>query len=192
VIPAPWRAGGNEVAVIGLARSGAAVSRWLRGQGAAVYASDAGESEALHQAAADLRALGAQVELGRHDLDRIRRAVAVVVSPGVPPDAAPVAVARSAGREVVAEIDVAARALEGIRILAITGTNGKTTTTALTAHLLRGAGVAAEAAGNIGRPLIELAGLSPVPARDGGVFIRAYATPFPQRDAAVGLGAERR
>ena len=159
MIPDAWRAG--EIAVVGLARSGAAVTRWLRRNGMTVYASDAAESPELTETAAALRGAGATVEMGRHDLGRIRRAAVVVVSPGVPPDAPPITAARDAGREIVAEIDVAARALSGTRVIAITGTNGKTTTTALIAHVLKGAGVRAEAGGNIGRPLIELAGLAP-------------------------------
>lgn len=159
MIPDAWRSG--EVAVIGLARSGAAVTAWLRRNGIAVYASDAADSRELTQTATALRAAGAAVELGRHDLDRIRRSAAVVVSPGVPPDAAPISAARAAGRDIIAEIDVAARALSGTRVIAITGTNGKTTTTALIAHVLKGAGVRAEAGGNIGRPFIELVEISP-------------------------------
>jgi len=162
VIPDAWRAG--EVAVVGLARSGAAVTRWLRAQRVAVYASDLADTPHLRETAGEIRGLGAAVDLGRHDLDRIRRAAAVIVSPGVPPDAPPIAAARDARREILAEIDVAARALSGTNLIAITGTNGKTTTTALIAHVLRQAGVRAEAGGNIGRPLIELATLDPRPA----------------------------
>jgi UDP-N-acetylmuramoylalanine--D-glutamate ligase len=99
------------------------------------------------------------VETGGHDVTRLRRAAALVVSPGVPPGAPAVAAAREAGVSIVSEIDVGWRALaaQGTRCIAITGTNGKTTTTALIAHLLEGAGVAATAAGNIGRPLADLA-----------------------------------
>jgi UDP-N-acetylmuramoylalanine--D-glutamate ligase len=176
-----------EVAVIGLARSGAAVTRWLRSRGTAVYASDGADSGALRRTAAELRALGAAVELGRHDVARIGRAGYVIVSPGVPPDAPPLVAARAAGREIVAEIDVAVRALSGSRLIAITGTNGKTTTTALVAHLLRGAGFRAEAAGNIGRPLIELAAGGSAPA-----WIALEVSSFqlhdaPHLDPAVGV-----
>ncbi|MGH7676774.1 MAG: UDP-N-acetylmuramoyl-L-alanine--D-glutamate ligase, partial [Gemmatimonadales bacterium] len=109
-------------------------------------------------AIAGLRGLaGVEVETGRHDLDRIRAAVGVVVSPGVPPDAPPLAAARASGVPIVSELDLGFRALAGVRCIAITGTNGKTTTTALTAHLLRAGGLAAEAAGNIGRPLADIA-----------------------------------
>src|SRR5205823_3258387 len=129
VIPDSWRRG--ELAVLGLARTGAAVTRWLAGQGVRVYASDAADSPGLRATAARLRLPGVSVELGRHDLDRIRHAAAVIVSPGVPPSAPPLAAARDAGRELLAEIDLAARALTRTKLIAITGTNGKTTTTAL-------------------------------------------------------------
>lgn len=160
-VPDAWRHG--EIAVIGVARSGVAAARWLLRHGLAVYASDAGDSPELRERAAPLRAAGAAVDLGRHDLDRIRRASLVVVSPGVPPDAAPVAAARAAGVPIRAELDLGARALPECRFIVITGTNGKTTTTALTAHLLDRAHLSAVAAGNIGRPLVELALVSERP-----------------------------
>jgi len=83
----------------------------------------------------------------------------VIVSPGVPPEAPPLAAAREARVPILSEIDLGFRALSGsgTRCIAITGTNGKTTTTALVAHLLRQAGLYAEAAGNIGRPLSDIA-----------------------------------
>ncbi|MGH7699996.1 MAG: UDP-N-acetylmuramoyl-L-alanine--D-glutamate ligase, partial [Gemmatimonadales bacterium] len=82
---------------------------------------------------------------------------AVVLSPGVPPDAPAVAAAREAQVEIVSELDLGCRALAGTRVIAVTGTNGKTTTTALVAHLLRTAGLPATEAGNIGRPLSDIA-----------------------------------
>jgi UDP-N-acetylmuramoylalanine--D-glutamate ligase len=75
----------------------------------------------------------------------------------VPPNAPPLVAAREAGVPVVSEIDLGFRALVGARCIAITGTNGKTTTTALVAHLLQAAGIPAEPAGNIGRPLADVA-----------------------------------
>jgi UDP-N-acetylmuramoylalanine--D-glutamate ligase len=153
VIPAAWRNG--EVAVLGLARSGRAATRWLVARGVAVYASDAGAG--LPGVADELRSLGAAVETGRHDLARIARAAGVVISPGVPPEAAPVQVARAAGVPVLAEIDLGARALPGTRLIAVTGTNGKSTTTALIGHLLTAGGLPCPAVGNIGRALTELA-----------------------------------
>jgi UDP-N-acetylmuramoylalanine--D-glutamate ligase len=154
---ADWEATGREIAVIGLGRSGVAAARFLRARGLPVYASDARQDDTLTRAGEALTALGAAVELGRHDLGRIARAGGVVLSPGVPPDALPVEAARQAGVVIRAECDVGFEALEGVPCVAVTGTNGKTTTTALVAHLLRAGGLDAAAAGNIGTPLCEIA-----------------------------------
>ncbi|HEY9383533.1 MAG TPA: hypothetical protein VIP80_08440, partial [Gemmatimonadales bacterium] len=75
---------GAEIAVLGLGRSGVAATRLLRQAATPVYASDSGQSPALLASAAELRALGASVELGGHDLARIARAALCVVSPGIP------------------------------------------------------------------------------------------------------------
>jgi UDP-N-acetylmuramoylalanine--D-glutamate ligase len=156
ILPDVWRSG--LVAVIGLGKSGTAATRLLAREGARVYASDANESPAAGAAVDALRTLpGVEVETGRHDLKKIRSAAGVVVSPGVPPDAPPLAAARAAGVPIVSELDLGFRALRGVRCIAVTGTNGKTTTTALIAHLLGEAGLRAEAAGNIGRPLSDVA-----------------------------------
>jgi UDP-N-acetylmuramoylalanine--D-glutamate ligase len=108
--------------------------------------------------------VGAAVDLGGHDLGRIGRAAAVVVAPGVPPQAPPLEAARRAGLEIYAEVDIGFLGLRGTRCVAITGTNGKTTTTSLIAHLLASSGFRAETAGNIGRPLCEVARLDDPPA----------------------------
>lgn len=150
----------REVAVIGLGRSGEAATRLLRTAGAAVYASDGGRGASLDATAAQLRELGATVEVGGHDLDRIGRAGLAVLSPGVPPDAPPVVAARARDVTVWAEAELGLRALQPVEYAAITGTNGKTTTTALVGHLLVAAGRRAKTAGNIGTPLSQLA-LSP-------------------------------
>jgi UDP-N-acetylmuramoylalanine--D-glutamate ligase len=155
MIPDAWRRG--EVAVIGMGRSGVAAGKWLATHEVSVYASDVADGEAVQTGARELRAAGADVQTGGHDLDRIRTAEAVIVSPGVPPDAPPVAAARDAGVEIIAELDLAVQQLRDAKLAVVTGTNGKTTTTALLAHLLVTGGLEAEAAGNIGRPLTELA-----------------------------------
>jgi UDP-N-acetylmuramoylalanine--D-glutamate ligase len=152
----------GEVAVVGLGRSGSAVSRLLRREHAAVYASDIGVRDSVRTTAGELRAIGVDAVAGEHDLDRIARAVMVVVSPGVPPAAPPLARARDAGVEVVSEVEVALAFLTRTRCIAVTGTNGKTTVTALVEHLLRALGVRCVASGNIGMPLSEVA-LSPHP-----------------------------
>ncbi|HET9513592.1 MAG TPA: hypothetical protein VFO95_06665, partial [Gemmatimonadales bacterium] len=135
-----WRRDGREVAVVGLGRSGQAATRLLRSAGVPVYASDSASGEILDRVALELSDLGAAVDTGMHDLDRIRAAVALVLSPGVPPDAAPVRAAREAGVAVRAEIDLGLEALAGLPYIAVTGTNGKSTVTALAGHLLQAAG----------------------------------------------------
>ena len=159
MIPETWR-GNGVVAVIGLGKSGVAATRLLAREGVRVYASDASDHPYGGDALEALRTLrGVALDVGRHDLARIRGAAAVIVSPGVPPEAPPLAAARAARVPILSEIDLGFQALAGTgtRVIAITGTNGKTTTTALVAHLLRGGGLRAEAAGNIGRPLVDIA-----------------------------------
>jgi UDP-N-acetylmuramoylalanine--D-glutamate ligase len=183
VIPDAWRAG--EVAVLGIARTGLAAGRWLLARGVKVYASDAGPG--LPGAADALRAQGAAVDTGGHDLARIARAAAVVVSPGVPPDAPAVNAAREAGVPVRSEIDLGARALGGTRLAVVTGTNGKSTTTALVAHLITEGGVPCPAVGNIGRPLIELA-LEPTPPAWASVEVSSFQLhDSPGLEPAVGV-----
>ena len=155
MIPADWRAG--EVAVLGLAKSGKAATRLLLREGLRVYASDAGSSDAVAKVGAELREAGAEVDVGRHDLERIQRAIVVIVSPGVPPEAPPLVAAREKGVPIVSETDLALRAMPDLKSIAVTGTNGKTTTTALVGHLLRAIGLDAIDAGNIGTPLSQLA-----------------------------------
>jgi UDP-N-acetylmuramoylalanine--D-glutamate ligase len=158
-----WRASGREVAVVGLGKSGVAATLFLRDHRLPVYASDIGTGGTYEGWAATLRAAGAEVQLGGHDLDRIARAGAVVVAPGVPPEAPPLATARGAAVPIFAEVDIGFLALDGTRCIGITGTNGKTTTTSLVAHLLLAGGIRAETAGNIGRPLCDVARASDPP-----------------------------
>jgi len=153
-----WSAGRREVAVVGLGKSGVSATNLLRSKGIPVYASDSG-SGPVHEAWADaLRQAGASVQIGGHDLERIARSAAVVVAPGVPPNVPALEAARRAGRDIHAEVDIGFLALpRATRCIGITGTNGKTTTTSLIAHVLSSAGMRAETAGNIGRPLCEVA-----------------------------------
>lgn len=146
----------GEFAVIGLGRSGLAASRLLRRAGQSVYASDASTSDAVRNAARELEREGASVDVGQHNLERIAHAVVVVVSPGVPPTAAPLQVAEKAGIPIVSEVEIALRLTPQLRYIATTGTNGKTTTTALIGHLLRALGHDAADVGNIGTPVSEL------------------------------------
>ncbi len=147
----------GEVAVIGLAASGSSAVRLLRRIGFAVYASDQSSSSSTLASADAMRALGAVVDTGTHDVGRIRNAAFVVVSPGVPPEAVPLVSARAVGVPIVSEIELALRLMPALRTVAVTGTNGKTTTTALIGHLLRALGHDAVDAGNIGLPLADVA-----------------------------------
>ena len=147
----------GEFAVIGLARSGIAAVRVLRAAGLSVYASDTSKAEAVRSAGAMLERDGASVELGIHNVQRIAHCSMLVVSPGIPPTAPPIRAALSAGVPVVSEVEVGLRLLPALRYIAVTGTNGKTTTTALIGHLLRALGHEAADVGNIGTPVSELA-----------------------------------
>src|SRR5688572_15590278 len=156
VVDLPPPAAG-EIAVIGLARSGRGVAKLLRKNGYRVYASDTASTAAFTACANDLRASGIETQVGGHDLDRVGSSTLVVVSPGVPPDAAPLAVGRARSVRVASEVEVALHFLRDSRIIAVTGTNGKTTTTALIAHILQQISGDAVEAGNIGTALSEVA-----------------------------------
>lgn len=147
---------GGEVVVVGLGASGLAASRLLRERGYRVYASDSAAGRSQRAAASALREIGIDAVAGGHDLARIARASMVVMSPGIPPDAPAVRSARTAGVEVVSEVELALRLGPGLRYIAVTGTNGKTTTTSLVAHFLRALGASVAEGGNIGTPLSEL------------------------------------
>ena len=153
----------GEIAVVGLGRSGRSVAELLARDGHRVYASDAGASAAVQGAAEVLAARGVDVQLGGHDLGRVARAALVVASPGVPPESPPLAAARGGGVPVVGEVEIALHYLPTLRYVAVTGTNGKTTTTALVGALLRALGRHAVDAGNIGTPLAALALAEPPP-----------------------------
>ncbi len=152
-----WRAAGREVAVVGFGKSGLAAARLLGLRGVRVYASDGATGPKIEAQAIALRGFGADAQTGGHDLARIASAVAVVVAPGVPPDVPALAAARAAGVPIVAEVDLGFTALPAsTRSICITGTNGKTTTTSLVAHVLRAGGLDAAVAGNIGTALCDV------------------------------------
>ena len=140
---------GTRVTVAGAARSGLAAAELLARRGARVTLSD---SRAELPEAAPLRSLGVTLELGGHTRDTFTNADLVVLSPGVPPEQDAVQAARDRGIPVIAEIELASRWLQG-RVIAITGTKGKSTTTALTGLMLEAAGFKVTVGGNIGEPL---------------------------------------
>lgn len=153
---------GERIGVLGLARSGLAAARLALARGARVYASDAGSSEEVRTAAEEIRRLGGDADVGHHDLAKLADCDRIVLSPGIPPTAPVLRDPAVAGKPVVPELELAAEQFD-CPLIVITGTNGKTTTTSLTLHLLRSCGFRAEAGGNIGRALAEVALLDPQP-----------------------------
>ncbi|WP_129346420.1 UDP-N-acetylmuramoyl-L-alanine--D-glutamate ligase [Sorangium cellulosum] len=145
---------GRTVIVVGLGRSGVAAARLLIERGARVIANDGAPRERLSAAAASLEAEGAVLAAGGHDPALFEGADLVVVSPGVPSFPALCAVER-AGREVIGELELASRFVTA-PIALVGGTNGKSTTTALTGAMLAAAGLRAFVGGNFGTPLAEV------------------------------------
>ena len=139
----------KRVTVAGAARSGLAAAELLARRGARVTLSD---TSAQIPESDRLRSLGVTLELGGHTRETFTNAELVVLSPGVPPEQAAVQAARDRGIPVIAEIELASRWLQG-RMIAITGTKGKSTTTALTGRMLEAAGFKVTVGGNIGAPL---------------------------------------
>jgi UDP-N-acetylmuramoylalanine--D-glutamate ligase len=153
---------GETIGVLGLARSGLAAARLAAARGAHVYASDAGDSDAAKAAAETVRGMGGDAETGGHDLGRLAACARIVLSPGIPPTATVLREEAIQGIPVIPEMEFAYEQLDS-PIIAITGTNGKTTVTALIEHLMREAGMDAVAGGNIGTALAELALREPQP-----------------------------
>jgi UDP-N-acetylmuramoylalanine--D-glutamate ligase len=154
---------GETIGVLGLARSGLAAARLALGRGAKVYASDAGSSDAAREAAETVRSLGGDAEVGGHDLGKLAACSRIVLSPGIPPTAKVLKEEAIRHVPVIPEIEFAYGQLDA-PVIAITGTNGKTTVTALIEHLLRADGIDGVAGGNIGTALSELAMREPQPA----------------------------
>lgn len=146
---------GKKVLVVGLGKSGLAAALFLRHQGAQVTVSEIRSADSLAKEIPALLEEGIMVEAGGHGLLTFRRQDLIVVSPGVPLDTPELVQARNFGRPIIGELELAARFLKG-KILAITGSNGKTTTTALAGEILKEAGYRTLVAGNIGVPIIGL------------------------------------
>jgi UDP-N-acetylmuramoylalanine--D-glutamate ligase len=140
---------GRKAVVVGAARSGVAAAELLVRRGATVTLTDVRESI---QEDAQLRNAGVQLELGGHRAETLRAADLIVLSPGVPPTQQDVAAARAAGVPVMGELELASRWLRG-RVVAITGTKGKSTTTTLTGRMLEAGGHRVLVGGNIGHAL---------------------------------------
>jgi UDP-N-acetylmuramoylalanine--D-glutamate ligase len=146
---------GKRVLVVGLARTGIATSLFCAARGAQVTASEARTESALSDVAVRLRAAGVTLELGGHREQTFLQQDLIVPSPGVPLSMPGLVAARKAAIPIWSEIELASRFLRG-RIVCVTGSNGKTTTTALIGHILQTAGMSVRVAGNIGTPLISV------------------------------------
>jgi UDP-N-acetylmuramoylalanine--D-glutamate ligase len=147
---------GKRVLVVGLGKSGVASALFLKAHGARVTVSDTKSGDELRNEIPVLLDHGITVETGGHGDRTFRGQDLIVVSPGVPVDAPPLAQARALGESVIGEIELAARFLPG-PIVAITGSNGKTTTTTLAGEIMTAAGFPVLVGGNIGTPAISLA-----------------------------------
>ncbi len=150
----PFELRGKRVLVVGLAKTGVATSLFCAARGAEVTATDARRENEVGDAIVQLRAAGVNLELGGHREDTFLRQDLIVPSPGVPADAPLLRAARAKGVTIWSEIELAGRFMNG-RLIGITGSNGKTTTTSLIEHILKNAGFPTILAGNIGTPLIS-------------------------------------
>jgi UDP-N-acetylmuramoylalanine--D-glutamate ligase len=174
VIPRPPLPPGPYV-VVGLARSGVAAALALRARGAEVVGVDSGQVSP--EAAERLLAAGVDVRAGEDGGDLLDRAGSLIKSPGVPQEAPVVAAARERGLPVLGEYETGWRMLPDHEFVAVTGSNGKTTTVELIGHVHRAAGLPVEVAGNVGTALTSLPGtLAP------GTIVVAEASSFQLED----------
>jgi UDP-N-acetylmuramoylalanine--D-glutamate ligase len=163
---------GKRVLVVGLGRSGVAAATLCARLGARVTVTDRQPEAALASALADLPP-GVARELGGHNPQSFRAADLVVLSPGVPP-LAEVGAARRAGVPITGELELASRFIEA-PVVAITGTNGKSTTTTLAGEILAATGHPSFTGGNLGTPLSEAVG---TPAAGAGGFVVVEVSSF--------------
>ena len=145
----------KRVLVVGLGKSGVASALFLKSRGAQVTVSDAKPSDQLQEEIPLLLDQGIAVETGGHGERTFRGQDLIVVSPGVPVDARPLVQARALGETVIGEIELASQFFSGT-IVAITGSNGKTTTTTLAGEIVTAGGFRALVGGNIGTPAVSL------------------------------------
>ncbi len=146
---------GKRIVILGMARSGLASARFLAQRGALVTVSDKKAQAEVLSEIEQLNSWNVAWEAGGHRRETLLQADFIVISPGVPMALPVLEEARKAGMEFISEIELASRFLKG-KIIGITGSNGKTTTTALTGEILMRAGFHVQVGGNIGTPLISL------------------------------------
>ena len=143
----------KNITVVGLGKTGMALARFLKKRGAVVVVTDMAAEKDLGPQVQELRQMGIALELGQHRPETFQEADLIVLSPGVPHTIAPVIRAQENGTRVMGEIELASRFIEE-PIVAVTGTNGKTTTTDLLGNMLKRSGLDVFVGGNIGNPLI--------------------------------------
>jgi len=153
-MPGPVELKNKRVLVVGLARTGVATALFCAARGAAVTATDARSEAEIGDAVAKARDAGVKLELGAHNENTFLEQDLIIPSPGVPSDAPLLQAARAKGITIWSEIELAYRFRKG-KLIGITGSNGKTTTTSLVEHILRSASFPTILAGNIGTPLIS-------------------------------------
>ncbi|HEX9891950.1 MAG TPA: UDP-N-acetylmuramoyl-L-alanine--D-glutamate ligase [Actinomycetota bacterium] len=182
---------GRRVLVVGLGHSGLAAAEALRERGAKVTVSEARPAEDLGEAAAAADGLGATVRAGGHHPSHLNGAELVVVSPGVPEGAPILTEAAARGVEVWSELELGAR-LATCPYVAITGTNGKTTTTELVAAAMREAGRDAVACGNVGHPFSRAAreGRQALVVEASSFQLRFHRTFHPRVSALLNLAPD--
>ena len=146
----------KNILVVGLAKTGVACARFLTSKGARVTVTDMRNKSALTAQVAELAGFEIAWELERHDEATFVASDLIVVSPGVPMELPPLVAAKVAGVEIISEIELASRFID-VPLAAITGTNGKTTTTTILGAIFKHNGYHTFVGGNIGTPLIELA-----------------------------------
>src|SRR5689334_21747171 len=152
-MPGPVDLRNKRVLVVGLARTGVATALSCVARGAQVTATDSRSEAEIGDVAVALRDAGVKLELGGHDQSTFLRQDFIIPSPGVPADSAVLQTARKQGVTIWSEIELAYRFRQG-KLIGITGSNGKTTTTSLVEHILHTASFPTILAGNIGTPLI--------------------------------------
>ena len=143
----------KKVLVVGLGMTGVSTARFLVNQGAFVTVTDMAKEDELGDSVAIIRELGINMELGGHRNTTFENAELIVLSPGVPHAISPIQGARDKGIKVLGEIELASKFIDQ-PVIAITGTNGKTTTTTLLGEMLKSSGLKVFVGGNIGSPLI--------------------------------------